>query len=142
MEGGAIDDIVINDVFNTLDDMRINRTLYADDGALWIRGGNIENITAKMQLAIIVENWAFECGFHLSVAKSQFICFSKKRVNPILELKLYDQSLTQVNTIRYLGVWFDIKLTLKEHIQKIIEKRKRGFEVFIRVQLRSFRDVP
>ena len=55
--------------------MRINRALYADNGALWIRGRNIENVTAKMQLAINkVEKWAFEWGFHLSV-ENTLICY-------------------------------------------------------------------
>jgi hypothetical protein len=29
----------------------------------------------------------------------------------------------------YLGVWFDVKLTFKEHIQKMIEKCKQGINV-------------
>ena len=84
-----------------INDVRINRALYADDGALWIRGRKIGNITAKMQLAINkVEKWAFEWGFHLSVEKTQVICFSKKRANPAIEIKLYGQVLKQVNNIR------------------------------------------
>ena len=122
--------LMINDIFDLIDDVRINRALYADDGALWIRGRKIGNITAKMQLAINkVEKWAFEWGFHLSVEKTQVICFSKKRANPAIEIKLYGQVLKQVNTIRYLGVWFDVKLTFKEHIQKMIEKCKKGINV-------------
>uniref|UniRef100_A0A8C2BUC3 Reverse transcriptase domain-containing protein n=1 Tax=Cyprinus carpio TaxID=7962 RepID=A0A8C2BUC3_CYPCA len=122
--------LMINDIFESIEDMRINRALYADDGALWVRGRNIENITAKMQLAINkVEKWAFEWGFHLSVEKTQVICFSKKRNNPNVELKLYGQLLKQVNTIRYLGVWLDVKLTFKEHIQKMLEKCKKGNNV-------------
>ena len=122
--------LMINDIFDLIDDVRINRALYADDGALWIRGRKIGNITAKMQLAINkVEKWAFEWGFHLSVGKTQVICFSKKRANPAIEIKLYGQVLKQVNTIRYLGVWFDVKLTFKEHIQKMIEKCKKGINV-------------
>ena len=51
---------MISDVFNTINDMRINRALYADDEALWVKGCNIENSTAKMKLAINkVEKLAF-----------------------------------------------------------------------------------
>lgn len=83
-----------------------------------------------MQKAIEqVEKWSYEWGFRLSVEKTQYICLSKKRVNPRLDVKLYGQSLKQEKVIRYLGVWFDNKLTFKIHIQKMVDKCKRGINV-------------
>ncbi len=74
--------IMINDIFNRID-QRMGRALYADDGALWVRGRNIDNLKVKMQSAIDkVEKWSYEWGFHLSIEKTQFICFSKKKNEP------------------------------------------------------------
>jgi len=76
-----------------------------------------------MQTAISqVEKWSFKWGFHVSVEKTQFICFSTERVKPTVDLRIYGQSLKQVNELRYLGVWFDSKLTFKNHVQKMVEK--------------------
>ena len=53
--------------------------MYADDGALWIRGKNIKYIQKKLQAEIVkVEQWADEWGFKPSVAKTQGICFSRR----------------------------------------------------------------
>lgn len=114
--------IMINDIFNGID-QRMGR-------ALWVRGRNIDNLKVKMQSAIVkVEKWSYEWGFHLSIEKTQFICFSKKRTSPTIDLKLYGQHLKQVDSIRYLGVWFDVKLNFKTHIQKIIDKCKKGINI-------------
>ncbi len=39
--------IMINDVFATIGE-NINKSLFADDGALWLRGRNVEYIVNKM----------------------------------------------------------------------------------------------
>ncbi len=117
--------IMINGIFE-----EIGRSLYADDGALWIRGRNLSYLEKKMQKAIdIVESWTNQWGFRLSVAKTQVICFSKKKKTPEVKLKLYEQILEQVSIIRYLGVWMDSKLTFGIHIQKVINKCKKGVNV-------------
>jgi len=122
--------IMINDVFDGVN-QRINRALYADDGALWARGRNIDHLQQKMQTAINqVGKWSFKWEFHVSVEKTQFICFSKKRVKPTVDLRIYGQSLKQVNELRYLGVWFDSKLTFKNHVQIMVEKCKKAINQF------------
>ncbi len=45
---------------------------FADDGAQWFRGGNIEYVVQNMQGALkVVEEWSFQCGFKLSVKKNK-----------------------------------------------------------------------
>lgn len=121
--------IMINDVFDYVD-ARLSKALYADDGALWVRGKNTHILQDRMQTAIgQVERWSHEWGFHLSVEKTQVICFSKKTVNPSVNLTLYGQLLKQVDSVRYLGVWFDVKLSFKAHIRKTVDKCKRSVNV-------------
>lgn len=115
--------IMINDVFAQVD-RSIGKSLYADDGALWVRGRNLAYMQGKMQKAIqAVEQWANKWGFKMSVAKTQVICFSKRH-KPV-SLKLYDQILEQVSVVRFLGVWFDEKLTWGQHIGKVKTKCKK-----------------
>lgn len=64
-------------------------------------------------------------GISVSVEKTNYICFYRIKVNPKLNIKLFGQELKQERVIRYLGMWFDIKLTFKEHIQKMIDKCKK-----------------
>lgn len=121
--------IMINDIFSQIE-QSIGKSLYADDGALWIRGRNVSFVQKKIQNAIFeVEKWANKWGFKLSVAKTQVICFSRRHKTTSLALKLYGQPLEQVKTVRFLGVWFDEKLTWKDHLNKITEKSKKVINV-------------
>lgn len=54
----------------------IVKSLYVDDGALWVRGWNIEFLRRKMQNVTgkVEQKW----GFKLSISKSQVTCFSKR----------------------------------------------------------------
>lgn len=115
--------IMINDIFEQVE-KGVGKSLYADDGTLWIRGRNLKYIQRKLQAAIaMVEQWANKWGFKLSVAKTQVICFSRRQKT--VTLKLYGQTLEQVNEIRFLGVLFDAKLTWRQHVNKLKDKCKK-----------------
>ncbi len=109
--------IMIKDVFSQVQG-DIVRSLFADDRAVWKRGRNINHITRKIQEAIeVVEKWSYAWGFRFSVDKTKTITFTRKRgINT--EVKIYGQTNEQVK-VKFLGVWFDAKLTWNEHIQKI-----------------------
>lgn len=67
---------IIIDIFEKVE-KGVGKSLYADEGVLWIRGRNLGYIQKKMQDAIkMVEQWANEWVFMLSIAKTQVICFS------------------------------------------------------------------
>ncbi len=47
------------------------RSLFADDGAIWKRGMNVEHIVKKVQDDIQqVEKWGIKWGFKFSVEKT------------------------------------------------------------------------
>ena len=103
----------------------MGRSLFADDGAFWKRGRNINHIKGKIQEAIeVVEKWSYAWGFRFSVDKTKSIMFTRKRGIDI-EIKMYGQSIEQVKVFKFLGVWFDAKLTWNEHIEKIDTKCKK-----------------
>lgn len=121
--------LMINDIFRNIE-TGIGRSLYADDGALWKRGRNRLFVENKMQKAVKeVEKWSNSWGFRFSVVKTQVICFSNKKNNPMLNIKMYGNQLEQVNVVRFLGMWMDYKLNFGVHIQKLIEKCKKGINV-------------
>uniref|UniRef100_A0A3Q2ZQ74 Reverse transcriptase domain-containing protein n=1 Tax=Kryptolebias marmoratus TaxID=37003 RepID=A0A3Q2ZQ74_KRYMA len=117
--------IMINDVFKDLG-QDMGCSLFADDGAVWKRGKNVEFCVKKLQEEIYkIEKWAFQWGFKFSVEKSKVMLFTQKKTNKEIKLTLYNQELEQVKCIKFLGVWFDEKLIWKEHIQKIVDKCKK-----------------
>lgn len=100
---------MINYIFDQVSG-NVGKSLYADDGALWVRGRNVEYLRKKMQNAIEkVEQWTYKWGFKLSILKTQVICFSKR--HKVVSLKLYGQNLEEVKVVRFLGVLSDEMLT-------------------------------
>lgn len=63
--------IMINDVFTKVP-VNIGRSVFADDGALWKRGRNMEHAVRKVQDVIdeVVE-WGCDWGFRFSVEKTR-----------------------------------------------------------------------
>lgn len=70
--------IMINGIFMNLD-RRIASALYADDGAVWIRGRESSSAPDKLKEAIVrVNKWSFNWGLKASPSNSCYICFYKK----------------------------------------------------------------
>ncbi len=80
--------VMINDIFSQLG-AGVEKSLFADDGAMWKRGRNVLSVVKSMQSAINeVKKWTDMWGFWLSVSKTQVICFSKERQCHSIKLQL------------------------------------------------------
>merc|ERR1712035_111460 len=121
--------IMINDVFSKVP-ADIGRSLFADDGALWKRGRNMEHAIRKVQGAIdeVVE-WGYDWGCRFSVEKTQTVFFTRKRIEEGMKLKMYGETLERVGTFKFLGVLFDSRLTWGDHMRRIEEKCKKVINV-------------
>ena len=121
--------IMINDVFAKVP-ADIGRSLFADDGALWKRGRNLEHIIGKVQAAINeVTEWGFDWGCRFSVEKTQTVFFTRKRIGEGMKLRMYGEMLERVGSFKYLGVVFDSWLTWADHIKRIVDKCKKVINV-------------
>lgn len=116
---------MINNIFINVG-RDIGSSLYADDGAIWKRGKNIRHVTNSIQSAILkVERWSYDWGFKMSVAKSCYMFFTRKRRINNVQLKLYGQNMERVKEFKYLGLWFDEKCVWKNHVKQVETKCKK-----------------
>jgi hypothetical protein len=61
----------------------------------------------EMQEAVgVVEDWSLTLGFRMSVAKSYFMMFSRREVK-----MLGCKYKVRISEFKYLGMWFDERLT-------------------------------
>jgi len=120
---------MINDIFDNVPE-DIGRSLFADDGALWKRGRNIDYVVIKIQEAIdkVVE-WGFDWGFRFCVEKTKSVFFTRKRVQEGIKLRMYGRELERIGTFTFLGVSLDSRLTFADHIRKTEEKGKKVINV-------------
>ncbi|XP_037536736.1 uncharacterized protein LOC119413748 [Nematolebias whitei] len=117
--------IMINDMFDGVE-IGMGRSLFADDGALWKRGKNLQFIIKKVQEAITtVEKWSNRWGLKFSVEKTKSIIFTRKKTPNNNELKLYGKVIEREKQFKFLGIWFDERLTWTVHIQKVADKCKK-----------------
>ncbi|XP_039473360.1 uncharacterized protein LOC120441907 [Oreochromis aureus] len=55
--------------------------------------------------------------------------FTRKRVNEEIKLKLYGIGLERVRKFKFLGLWFDERLTWGAHVQELVDKCKKVLNI-------------
>lgn len=89
---------------------------YADDTAVLTRDVNphVASHTLQAQLDKL-DLWLSKWKIKISAPKSQHITFTLRKDN-CPEVKMNNQTLPHVNTVKYLGVHLDRRLTWRDHI--------------------------
>jgi hypothetical protein len=72
-----------------------------------------------------METWCERCFIKINEDKTQGIYFSRNRLPPESYLTLNGRNISFVNILKYLGVIFDKKVTLRLHIEMIEAKAFR-----------------
>lgn len=83
-------------------------------------------MTNSIQSAILkVERWSYDWGFKMSVVKSCYMFFTRKRNINNTQLKLYGQNMESVKEFKYVGLWFDEKCVWRNHVKQVETKCKK-----------------
>ena len=114
---------MINDLPDPEDEVKLS--LFADDCSIWISGRNLNCDASILQNYFNkYQDWCNEWGFRISKSKTTAVLFSKKiDAEKEIELKIYNDNITFKNSVKFLGVIFDRKLTWNEHIKYYIVAR-------------------
>lgn len=99
-------------------------TTFADDTAVLYAHQNRLTATRELQHHIKkIETWSNKWGIKINEEKSAHITFTLKRRN-CRNITLNNKIVPQVDTVKYLGLHLDKKLTWKYHIMKKKSKSK------------------
>ena len=104
---------------------RVKGRIYAEDTALLRSGNDIWKVALDMQEVINIQSdWGKANNLHFNADKTKVMIFSRryKIERPILMINR--KVIEYVDTIKYLGVVFDSKLTWKAHIKEQVRKAK------------------
>ena len=101
-----------------------NVSIYADDVALWLSGANSKYMEKKLQVDINnLLDWTNKHNIQISHEKTKVVVFSQNnKTAPIYNLSLMNKHIEQVSSFKFLGIYFDRRLTWKEHLDHIISK--------------------
>ena len=114
--------ILINDLFENLP-TNVQSSLFADDGAIWTTSDNLNEATNNIQEALnAIVKWTDSWGLTLSENKTQAIIFTTKRYNNPILLTIKSTPIHFENSIKYLGMYFDTRLTWAKHINHTVAK--------------------
>jgi hypothetical protein len=109
----------------------VHLALFADDTCLYATDRKEGFIVRKLQRGLSsMETWCERWNIKINEDKTQGIYFSHSRRPPVSHLTLNGRNIPFVNSVKYLGVIFDRKVTWRLHTQMI---EAQAFRTFIRV---------
>ena len=115
-------DIMMDDIFSQCP-AEIQYSIYADDGAMWLRCTKIEEGLEIMQKAVdSVGDWSKRWGLKISGDKTKCVIFTKKRVKQPRQIHIGLEKIEFVKSVKFLGTYLDRGLTWIEHISILKEK--------------------
>lgn len=107
--------IFINDL---LDNMKFSRALlYADDLKVFRSIDNVLDCSSLQRDIDTVQEWCSKNGLKINKSKTKSISYSRKTLTLTYVYKLGNDDITNTETIKDLGVYFDRKLSFKHHLQ-------------------------
>ena len=119
--------IYINDFHNC--SRLLHFHLFADDANLFLKHKNLNILESNLNEELSkVHSWLCANKLSLNINKSNFVLFHpiQKKLPKSVTLFINNQSLTEENSIRYLGIYIDSNLNWKSHISYIAKKVKRS----------------
>ena len=126
-QGGILSPLLWNIVIDTLLELfTMDPTFaqaFADDIVLMINGSDAESLLGLMNRALRkIKEWGEKHKLNFSSTKTTAIHFTRKRTSPTTKLMLGDNELKMQDSVKYLGIILDRKLSWNKHIDSIYNK--------------------
>ena len=115
----------MNTLEETLRRFGLDLSLFADDGLFWKTDKEPIRILPKIQIVLdTILDWALDWGFKISTDKTTVVVFNRDftMVKQLPKLKYNGKDIQYVKCVRFLGMFFDHKLTWKTHIDNLIKR--------------------
>ena len=125
-QGGVISPtlfiVFIDDITDKLTS-HISRALHADDLAIWTMAEHTATAAYRMQEALNrISAWADEWLVTINRTKTEATHFSLSPTKEVYSLKIDDKEIPQQETLTYLGVKLDRRLTWTNHLNTMESK--------------------
>ena len=127
--------LYINDLANV--SHKLFLLLFADDSNIFISGHEINEIIDIMNLELNkIVTWLNINKLSLNIEKTQYMLFSSKKskYDNSRSLKINNNHITRVSSIKFLGVILDEQLKWKEHINYIKSKISKCLGIFTKAK--------
>ena len=126
--------IFINDIFFFVEKSEVCN--YADDNSLTVADIDLDIIISKLVTDInILDKWFKDNGMLLNESKCNFMIFEPRWTtrNGLKEIKLENRTLEEIDKGKLLGITFDNKLTMNDHIKQICKQASNKLYALARI---------
>jgi len=118
--------IAFNPAVNIINKYDIRGNAFADDCGALFGGSHLNRIIPKLQKMLNeLTAWGKSCNLKFNPQKTVVVHFTRRRVKPNLEIKVDGVAVKYSDTVKYLGVTLDSKMTWQPHILNKIDKTKK-----------------
>ena len=110
--------------------------LFADDTSVFVTGKNIDNLIETMnnELEKLVE-WLYINKLSLNIKKTQFMIFTLRKSNAnSIPIKLNNKVIEKVESVKFLGVHIDSKLSWNNHLNYVRSKISKGIGILCKAR--------
>jgi len=108
----------------------VSSTIYADDLAIWMVGGDITILRNSIQQALEdIGVWFESLGLQLSKEKTHMVIFTKRKVPALAPIKLEGVNIPIRKSTRYLGLTLDSRLHWGDHVSKVKASCNRRMQI-------------
>ena len=136
--GPLLFNIYIN---NIIDSSNFKIRLFADDACLSYSSNNPVNLNKIVNNELEnINNWRIKNKLTVNFSKSNFMVFSRKKLNFEYKITMEGKQLNKVKETKYLGVILDEKFSWKGHINHLVNKISRAS--YILSKIRYYVDLP
>lgn len=112
--------VYINDICSS--SKHFHFVLFADDTNIFISDKNINRLQDNTNQELNkLSDWFKANKLSLNIEKTNYIVFSKKKIRK-LDLRINNQSIQEVNSTKFLGVYLDKDISWKTHCDYVRQK--------------------
>jgi hypothetical protein len=124
--GPTLWNVAFNDLLKVELPPGVQLICYADDTLVVGCADTIEEVESRVNQALdAVTRWIESAKLQLAVEKTEAILFTNRRKFKPPTFRLRGVEIKVASTLKYLGIWFDGKLSFREHFRKVAEKATR-----------------
>lgn len=123
--------LYINDLCNI--SHLLKYILFADDTTIFKSGYNIVELAKEITTELEkLNDWFMANKLSLNVSKTNFIIFGYIKPNLDIQILINDKLIEQLESVKFLGVIIDNKLTWKPHIGNVCSKLSKILGIMYR----------
>ncbi len=109
--------------------------LFADDACLCLDNKNPNLLQEQVNLELQkVQHWLKTNKLYINHEKSNYLIFTKKKINHNFSIHLGKETISRKKSIKYLGITLDEKLTWEPHINNLKSKLSRNCFVIFKIR--------